>query len=194
MKILLLGHGRCGSTSLHYGLSDIMNHKMVIEPFNRGLWKSYYKTNPPFKKGDSIGQNVIFKTLVGPNFQNEWIDENYRQFDKTIILMRGNFRETVISHQNAFKYGYINQYEPTEKITKPSLSHVIENYKWLPNFYSRTVTTHLIWYEDIYTEDSIGSKDVIRLLDLGLSEQQLDKLYDKYLNPKFRLRKKLTQI
>ena len=93
-----------------------------------------------------------------------------------------------------FKYGYINQYEPTEKITKPSLSHVIENYKWLLNFYSRTVTTHLIWYEDIYTEDSIGSKDVIRLLDLGLSEQQLDKLYDKYLNPKFRLRKKLTQI
>ena len=108
--------------------------------------------------------------------------------------MRGNFRETVISHQNAFVYGYINQYEPTERVTKDSLKHVIENYKWLLNFYSRTVTTHLIWYEDIYTEDSIGSKDVIRLLDLGLSEQQLDKLYDKYLNPKFRLRKKLTQI
>ena len=59
MKILLTGHGRCGSTSLHYGLSDIMNHKMVLEPFNRELWKSYYKTNPPFQKGDEIGENVI---------------------------------------------------------------------------------------------------------------------------------------
>lgn len=192
MKILLLGHGRCGSTSLHYGLSDVMNHKMIIEPFNRSLWKTYYKTNPPYKKGETIEENVIFKTLAGPNFRNDWVDKNYKEFDRTIILMRGNFRETVISHQNAFVYGYMNQYEPTEIVTKDSLKHVIENYQWLLNFHGRTVTTHLIWYEDIYTEDSVLSKDTIRLLDLGLSESQLDKLYDKYLNPKFRLRKKLT--
>ena len=73
MKILLTGHGRCGSTSLHYGLSDIMNHKMVLEPFNRELWKSYYKTNPPFQKGDEIDESLPlhkYSFTVPKTFEN----------------------------------------------------------------------------------------------------------------------------
>jgi len=187
MKILLTGHGRCGSTSLHYGLSDIMNHKMVLEPFNRELWKSYYKTNPPFQKGDEIDENVIFKTLSGHS--PDWIEKNYSKFDRTIILMRDNLRDTVLSHQNAIVHGYLNEYKGTENITKKSLEYVFNNYKWLIDFHKKTVTSRLIWYNDIYTTDFNKSKDTIRSLDLNLSEKQLSMLYEKYLNPRFRLRK-----
>ena len=186
MKILLTGHGRCGSTSLHYGLSDIMNHKMVLEPFNK-IMESYYKTNPPFQKVMRLMRMLYLKhyqvtVLIG-------LKKNYSKFDRTIILMRDNLRDTVLSHQNAIVHGYLNEYKGTENITKKSLEYVFNNYKWLIDFHKKTVTSELIWYNDIYTTDFNKSKDTIRSLDLNLSEEQLSMLYEKYLNPRFRLRK-----
>ena len=189
MKILLLGHGRCGSTSLQFGLADVMRLEKIIEPFNKSLWNNYYKTEPPYNKGDTLKDNIIFKTLTGPTFDNNWIKRNYTKFDKTIILMRGNLIDTLISHSNAITKGYLTSYSHDVPFTKRHLTHVMNNYQWLSDFYEKTITPHLVWYEDIYTEDFNKSKDTIRSLNLGLSDEQLNKLYQQYLNPKFRLRK-----
>lgn len=188
MKILLLGHGRCGSTSLHLGLSDVMNLTKIIEPFNQPLWDNYYKSNPPYQEGDPIDDNTIFKCINGPNFNNEWIIENYQKFDKVIILIRSNIKETLISHCNALEYGYLNQYTDTNSITPDSISYVSENYNWLFNFYLNSESTHLIWYEDVYSNYDTSKRT---LLDAGieLSNQQFNILWKKYLSPTHRLRK-----
>ena len=43
MKILLLTHGRTGSSSLQQAISDVLNLENVTEPFNKHLWDGEYK-------------------------------------------------------------------------------------------------------------------------------------------------------
>ena len=188
MKILLIGHGRCGSTSLHYALSKILNLDKIIEPFNSGLWNDYYKESPPYKEGDEIPDNVIFKTLVGPQFNNDWIKKNHSNFDKTIILVRDNIRDTVISHENAKKYGYINSYEADEILKSESFVHVSRNYEWLFNFNNTSIKPQMIWYEDLYS-DFETCKKTIKSLELRLKDRDIETIWNEYLNPKLRLRK-----
>jgi hypothetical protein len=188
MRLLLLGHGRCGSTSLHLGLSEVLNLKEIIEPFNKHLWDDYYQTDPPYNEGDYIEDNTFFKCINGPHFNNEWILENYQNFDKVIMLIRGDIRETLISHCNALQYGYSNIYKPTNSITKESIDYVSENYNWLFNLYTSSENIHLLWYEDIYT-DALKSSQAIDSLGLNLSREQMNLLYSKYLSPVHRLRK-----
>lgn len=187
MKILLLGHGRCGSTSLHLGLSDVLGLSPIIEPFNKPLWDDYYQTNPPYIEGDLIPNDVIFKTINGPNFNNDWIIENYAKFDKVIMLIRSNIRETLISNESAKKHGYSNKYKSIGYMTNESISYVSENYKWLFDFYTSTEHIHLIWYEDLYSNYDTASS-VLKSSGIPLSDSQMKSLWDGYLNPIHRLR------
>lgn len=187
MRILLLGHGRCGSTSLHLGLCDVLNLTEVIEPFNDHLWSEYYQKPPPYIEGDYIEDNVIFKCINGPSFNNDWILNNHSNFDKVIMLIRGNIKETLISHCNAIQYGYSNKYKPTNSITKESIDYVSENYNWLFNLYTSSENIHLLWYEDVYSDFTTSSK-VIDSIGLNLSKNQMKHLWSKYLSPTHRLR------
>ena len=54
MKVLLLTHGRSGSTSLHYALSEALGLSMIIEPFNKELWEDQYKSKPPLLPYEDI--------------------------------------------------------------------------------------------------------------------------------------------
>lgn len=187
MRILLLGHGRCGSTSLHLGLSDVMKMDAVIEPFNIPLWETYYKTSPPYVEGDPINDNTIFKCINGPHFNNEWIIENHIKFDKVIMLIRGNIKETLVSHCNALQYGYSNKYHATNAITKESIEYVSQNYNWLFELYLNSENIHLVWYEDLYT-DYKNAKRTLESLSIGLDSDDIDTLWNEYLNPTHRLR------
>lgn len=187
MRILLLGHGRCGSTSLHLGLSDVLNMDAIIEPFNEHLWNEIYNQTPPYIEGDVIPNNTIFKCINGPNFNNEWIERNVSEFDKVILLMRGNIKETLISHTNAKEYGYSHKYKDTNSISKDDILYVSSNYQWLFNLYNTNAGIDLIWYEDVYTNYNT-SKNTIDSLGLGLSKNQMRKLWSGYLNPRNRLR------
>lgn len=187
MRILLLGHGRCGSTSLQLGLSDVLKMDNIIEPFNTHLWDVIYQTPPPFLDGDVIPNNVIFKNIIGPNFNNQWVSENYHKFDIVILLMRANIRETLISHTNAKLYGYSHKYTPIDHITCESIDYVNGNYNWLFNFYTSTSNVKLIWYEDLYSNYDVSSK-VVKSLGIPMTDFQMKSLWDGYLNPIHRLR------
>tara|TARA_B100000287_G_C20565924_1_gene754493 strand:- start:655 stop:1209 length:555 start_codon:yes stop_codon:yes gene_type:complete len=184
MRILLLPHGRSGSTSLHFALSDVLNLDKIIEPFNKDLWNNYYKDEPTYQGGD-IPNNTIIKNLVGQN--DGWVKEYVNQFDKIILLVRDNIRDTIISAQNADVYGYINPYTPTEKITPKMMTYISKLYSLLFNF-SEVLTSDLVWYEDIFNNYDL-SKETIQSLDLNINDEQFDMMWDKYLNPKHRLRK-----
>lgn len=187
MRILLLGHGRCGSTSFHLGLSEILNLSPIIEPFNEHLWNDYYEKPPPYIEGDDIPDNTMFKCINGPSFNNDWILENYKNFDKVIMLIRGNIKETLVSHSNAIEYGYSNKYRDTNPITKQGVSYVSSNYQWLFDLYVSSDDIDLLWYEDLYTSFD-KSKQTLQSLGLGLSNNQLRTFWSRYLNPRHRLR------
>jgi hypothetical protein len=187
MRILLLGHGRCGSTSLQLGLSDVLKLDTIIEPFNSHLWDTIYKTEPPYLDGDVIPDNVIFKNIIGPNFNNQWVIDNHHKFDVVILLLRANIRETLISHTNAKIYGYSDKYVAIDHITHESIEYVNNNYTWLFDFYTSTPNVNLVWYEDLYGKYDMSSK-VIKSLGIPIGDFQLKLLWDNYLNPTHRLR------
>jgi len=107
VKILIVTHGRAGSTSLQYALSDVLNIEKIIEPFNTDLWENSFKSEPNYK-GVEIPNNSIFKVIIGQD--DDWILDKIYDFDKVIILMRDNLKDTIISSQNALKYGYLDNY------------------------------------------------------------------------------------
>jgi hypothetical protein len=187
MRILLLGHGRCGSTSLQLGLSDVLQMDNIIEPFNEHLWGSIYNQPPPYNEGDDIPDNVVFKTISGPGFNNDWVISNYKKFDVVILLLRANIRETLISHTNAKLYGYSHNYKPVDHITYESIDYVSGNYSWLFDFYTKSSNVTLIWYEDLY-KDFKSATTALSSIGLRLTSTQMKSIWDEYLNPKHRLR------
>ena len=186
MKILLLAHGRSGSNSLHFALSYILNLEKVIEPFNRDLWESGDYKDRQLNWNGTIQDNTIIKNLVGTN--DEWVRNNITNFDKVILLVRDNIRDTMISAENAFKYGYINQYTPTENPTAESMLNVVHSYGGLFGFLHENKKSNLVWYEDIYTDYSL-SKKTIQSLDLNINDNQFLEMWNNYLSPSHRLRK-----
>ena len=89
MKILIVTHGRAGSTSLQYALSDVLNIEKIIEPFNTDLWENSFKSEPNYK-GVEIPNNSIFKVIIGQD--DDWILDKIYDFDK-VIISQPNFAE-----------------------------------------------------------------------------------------------------
>lgn len=186
MKILLLPHGRSGSTSLHFALSYILNLEKVIEPFNKDLWITGDFKDKELNWNGTIQDNTIIKNLVGSN--DEWVINNITKFDRVIFLVRDNIRDTMISHENALKYGYTKQYTPTVKPTELSMLNVVHSYQGLFEFLNNNPKSNLVWYEDIYTDYEL-SKETIQSLDLGIDTEDFQEIWKKYLNPNNRLRR-----
>ena len=75
MKILIISHGRSGSTMLLYALSDVLNLEKIVEPFNKNLWDNAdnfpnLPDKPNYQSGD-IPNNTITKVITNQN--NDWI-------------------------------------------------------------------------------------------------------------------------
>jgi len=188
MKILLLTHGRTGSSSFQQAISDVLNLENITEPFNKHLWDGEYK-NRKLNFDGTVLDNTILKTICGQN--DIWITKNVHRYDKVLLLARDNIRDTFISLENAREFGYINEYTPTQKPSPNVMQNVVHSYSILFNFY-RTLPCNLIWYDDIFNEYNL-SKKTTQSLELDINDKQFDKIWDKYLNPSHRLRKENSE-
>ena len=187
MKILLIGHGRCGSSSLHYALADVLNLEKIIEPFNIDLWQNNYKKEPPYKFDDKVKDNTIFKCITWHTHNNILVELS-KQFDRVILIARKNIRETMESAYYAEQYGYNNPYRSTDDfIPKVIADGVLENYYKIFEL-SYGLGEEVLWYEDLCNDYDISFKSIQKLY-LGITEEQFNKMWKNYLNPKFRLRK-----
>lgn len=183
MKVLIIGHGRCGSSSLQAGLAKVLNLEPIIEPFNKQLWLGWRK-QPPFKDGDKVIDNTVFKMLF--NGRVDWVDENAHEFDHILVLMRDNFRDACISSANGPVHGYTSLYQPTERVSKHTVIHMANSYAWCSNVAIHHPKAHLVWYEDLYT---YLEKSIETMTSWGfLNDVQMHQLYVEYLDPRYRLR------
>ena len=192
MKILLITHGRSGSTSLQNVLQDMFGLDLIIEPFNVELWKNQWKKEPPYKGGE-IPDNVILKMITKQD--DKWIINNASKFDKVIVLAREDMRESAISGHNAKKYGYLNKYEATEPV--PAFSYYLTAERYCRLFelcdrLERNLTEYdMVWYNELFN-DYDESMKIIRSLGRSLgkniSEDMFSMIWDKWLSPDNRLR------
>ncbi len=196
MKILILAHGRSGSTTLSKALADVLDLELVIEPFNKKLWEEYYKKEPPYIDGP-IPENTLFKHITMPNslkhFGNAY---RLKEFDKVIFLMRENIKDVIISKVNADKYGYGVKYKNTEgtNIKMSDIEVVMKMYRELSNNARfNFLNANLVWYNDLYN-DYDKSMQTIKNLKLNIDESQFNKMWDNYLNPSYRLRHDSSNI
>lgn len=187
MKVLLLTHGRSGSTSLHFALAEVLGLNKIIEPFNYHLWGDDYKSPPPYRPEDDVPNNTIIKSISFHN--DDWVYQKHHQFDKIILLVRDNIRDVMISAQNASVYGYANQYEATEKPVDKFRNHFVSaSYTKIFEF-NETINSTLIWYGDLFTDFETCKKTIYSLSFPTIDDNKIKYMWDKYFNPKFRLRK-----
>ena len=192
MKILLLAHSRSGSSSFARALSDALDLKLILEPFNKRLWKEYYKKEPPYIDGP-IPDNTIFKHITMPNMLSK-LQGRLKEFDRVIFLIRNNIKDVVISEVNSQKYGYNTKYKDTENIEINDIEKVIKMYRELINpVRFNILKSNLIWYDDLYN-DYYKSIQTIKKLKLNINELQFNKMWDNYLNPSYRLRQESSDI
>ena len=186
MKVLVVTHGRSGSTNLMYSLAKVFNLKVIIEPFNEDLWNNIFKEPSPYKEGDPIPDNCLFKCVIDHN--NAWLHRNVRRFDFVIVLAREKLREVAISVANAMVYGFYNKYPVTENPSNKTYLVVSDSYKKLFKFNIMVPNSKLVWYEDIYNEDPILSYQAIQKIGMGIDKGRFKVMWDEYLNPSKRLR------
>ena len=190
MKILIYTHGRSGSTNLLATLCKLYRHDGIPEPFNRDLYENVWKTEPPYKRGDPLPDDCIMKCIT---YQSDgWIQKNAHEFDKIILLFRGNFKETIISASNAIEYGWADKYIPTEGVDRINAFRIAKNYSRLCNgaLYMREkgIDATIMWYEDIYSGDYDKTFNTIKNIKEDLTKDEFDTVWERYLKPEHRYR------
>ncbi len=113
MKVLILSHTRCGSTTLCKWVSKELNFELDYTPYNK------IEFNSVFEKS-----NVIRKIVIEEyNPSNEVIEK----FDKVICLSRENNIDNAISFINAdSKSLWHDTYEITNEWINDNQNKIIE--------------------------------------------------------------------
>jgi LPS sulfotransferase NodH len=139
MKILVLSHTRCGSTTLCKWLSKELGYVLDETPYNHTQFNNVFEKN-----------NVIRKIVVEEYFPTK---EEINKFDKVIFLSRKNTIDAAISHITAnnlekwhVEYEVTNEWIEENKIKIINISNYINRLKMKLNDY---VGFH-VTYEDIY--------------------------------------------
>lgn len=187
MRVLIVTHGRSGSTNLMFALSDAMGVDPIIEPFNDDLWtKDWRDKDRPYRKGDPIAEHCLFKCVV--NHSEEWLYRNASRFDRVIFLARENMREVAISATNAHRHGYFHKYEVTEGPDDMMYAMIASSYEQLLRMNHALDNTKLVWYNQLYSGNKSSAKEKIQSLDMDISDEKFEELWDKYFHPRHRLR------
>ena len=167
MRILILSHTRCGSTTLCKWLSKELNIGLDDTPYNHKTFNSVFEK-----------ENIIRKIVVEEyNPPNEVIEK----FDKVICLSRENDIDSAISFINANnKSRWHDTYQITNEWINDNKNKIIETvYKY------EQLKTHLknkdlfqITYENMYINKTDVNK-VISYLNIE-TPKHLDMIdYDK---------------
>jgi LPS sulfotransferase NodH len=167
MKILILSHTRCGSTTLCKWVSKELDIVLDETPYDRKTFYSIFEKN-----------NIIRKIVIEEyNPPNEVIEK----FDKVICLSRENNIDSAISFINADNKGkWHDVYEITNDWINDNQNKIIEKvykYEHLRN-HLKNKNLFQITYENIYVNKTDVSR-VIDYLDIK-NPKHLDMLnYDK---------------
>jgi hypothetical protein len=149
VRILILSHTRCGSTTLCKWLSKELDIELDETPYNKNLF------NFVFKK-----ENIIRKIVI-----EEYIptNEDINKFDKVICLSRENNIDIAISFINADNKGrWHDAYEITNEWIKDNQNKIIETVYKYEHLKNRLKNKNLfqITYENVY----INKTDVNRVI------------------------------
>ncbi len=167
MKILILSHTRCGSTTLCKWLSKELNIDLDETPYNFETFNLVFESN-----------NIIRKIVIEEYFPTK---EEINKFDKVICLSRENNIDTAISFINADNRDIWHDiYEITNEWINNNKNKIIETahkYEHLKNYLKNKNLFH-ITYENIYI-NKIDINRVINYLNIK-NPKYLDRLnYDK---------------
>lgn len=113
MKILVLSHSRCGSTTLCKWLSKELNLELDETPYNYKTFNSVFKL-----------KNIIRKIIVENYYPT---NEDISKFDKVICLKRESSNETAISYIQCKQIGkFHEQYETTKEWIHENENEILE--------------------------------------------------------------------
>ena len=167
MRILILSHTRCGSTTLCKWISKELNFEVDYDQYDVNTFNSIFIKNNIIKK-------IVIEEYSPPN-------EVIEKFDKVICLSRGNNIDSAISFINAENKGkWHDIYEITNEWIEENKNKIIETvYKYGHlKTYLKNKDLFQITYENMY----INKTDVNRVIGyLNIENpKHLDMLdYDK---------------
>ncbi len=150
MKILVLSHTRCGSTTLCKWVSREMNIELDETPYNK---KTFYSV---FDKKDIV-RKIVVEEFLPPNHV-------ILKFDKVICLTRDNSVETAISFIVAKKNDKWHvEYNVSNDWIIENRNEIIRRKNWYDTMKStlKKFDVLQIKYENIY----INKTDVKLLID-----------------------------
>ena len=198
MKILILGTGRSGTTSLLNAIGN-QGYHTISEPYNSDIrtFKTSYEY--PLKELE-ITKNLVVKCVPYEkpiSYKENWITfmkEFSSYFDTTIFLDRKNFEEHYLSVINLWYKRYTKQ-NVMDSWTESSIpkdfiagcnaadgQQKLHNDKNLLHEYKDAVTGNITWYEDLYGQSRETSLNIIKSWNLDLNTEQLH----NDLDPKYR--------
>jgi LPS sulfotransferase NodH len=163
MKILVLSHTRCGSTTLCKWISREMNIELDETPYDKKTFSSVFdKTN--------IVRKIVIEEFSPPDYV-------INKFDKVICLTRENSVETAISFIVAkMSNEWHIKYEVTDDWIIENKNEIIRRKNWYDNMklVLKKFNTLQIKYENIYVNKT-EINSVIDYLNLE-NPQHLDML------------------
>ena len=167
MRILILSHTRCGSTTLCKWLEKELGIELDETPYNKITFNSVFKK-----------ENIIRKIVIEEYYPS---NNDINKFDKVICLSRENDVDTAISFINADnKDSWHDIYEITNEWINNNKNKIIETahkYEHLKE-YLKNKNLFQTTYENIYINKTDVNK-VISYLNIE-NPKHLDMIdYDK---------------
>jgi hypothetical protein len=215
MKILILGLGRSGTTSLMKGLnSSINNSTCLFEIFNKNspdyIHQNYinhlnflntdilkFKKEPLIEKnliGDIHGYienktnyQLLYKSTDSLFYFTTIFYINYlKSFNKTILISRRNLKESSLSWANCLYYSnFFQPYKFNPDLDIEDILYRFEFEQKIIEEISNQTNIPITYYEDIYT----GNKqDVQNFLKQNNIQVDNFEILFEHLHPKNRLR------
>lgn len=163
MRILILSHTRCGSTTLSKWLEKELNIKLDETPYDKTTFNSVFEK-----------ENIIRKIVVEEYFPTK---EEIERFDKVIFLSRKNNIDAAISYCIANhlvewhkEYAVTSKWMEENKVMIINISNHINGLKMkLKDYFGFQVT-----YEDIYVNKS-SVNEILNYMGI-VSPKHLDML------------------
>ena len=189
MKVLIVGVGRCGTTSLMNSFTS-QNYFKISEPYNKNIWKKIKWSHPIQEL--TTEENIVIKTLIHQtpeSYNKHWfnfIEDYIKYFDKVIWLDRKDIElhyESMIhlwykkkTKQNAFDKWRMEDI-PNEIIEQYDDSDLkIDFYRHKKEFQEtiNNLKQSVTWYEDLYGDDRNKSLDIIKSWNLNIDVNKMN--------------------
>jgi len=176
MRIVIISHHRCGSTTLSRWLSLELGYSLIMEPYHPS---SLLNKNRELNIKNALEvDNVVVKYLYH-QFNNEIeIDEVLNKFDKILLLTRQDEKESDISAVYArINKKYHNYYSIDDAWIDSNIDEIndeIKNIKYSKNEINKIAVGLNINYENIF----IKKEDIEKIKKyIGINEFKFDNSY-----------------